>query len=118
MGSKIGIVDRVGVFRRREFSVHVAVGTKTAVGMAAGVDFAEFLDVDMGIDLGGLMAATAATPTGHVASLLSISLRSVPCVRGLTFPGRSGCRHRRGACRWHTNAARGGRSRVCRCRSV
>jgi hypothetical protein len=118
MGSKIGIVDRVGVFRRREFAVHVAVGAEGAVGVAAGVDFAEFLDVDMGIDLGGLMAAAAATPTGHVASLLSISLRSVPCARGRAFPARSGCRHRHGAYPWRTNVATNGMIRVCRCRSV
>ena len=52
MGSKIGIVNRVGVFRRREFAVHVADGTEAAVGVAAGVDLAEFLDVDVGVNLG------------------------------------------------------------------
>jgi hypothetical protein len=34
------------VFRRCEFTVHVAVGAELAVGVAAGVDFAQAQDVD------------------------------------------------------------------------
>ena len=59
MESKIGIVDRVGVFRCREFAVHVAVGAEAAVGMTTGVDLAEFLNVDVGVDLRGFHAGVA-----------------------------------------------------------
>ena len=46
MGSEIYIGLRLRDFRRCEFAVHVAVGAELAVGVAAGVDFAQAQDVD------------------------------------------------------------------------
>ena len=40
-----------------------------------------------------------------------------PSGRGLTFLECSGCPLRRGACGWRSCGGRGGRTRVCRCRS-
>jgi hypothetical protein len=39
--------------------MHVAFGTEFAVGVAAGVDFAQGFDVDVGVDLGGFHALVA-----------------------------------------------------------
>jgi hypothetical protein len=47
------------VFRRRDSTIHVAVGTELAVGVAAGVDFAQRVDVDVGVDLRGVDAFVA-----------------------------------------------------------
>ena len=52
MGSEIG----VDIFRRRDSAVHVAVGAEMTVRVAAGVDFAQGFNVDVGVDLGGLDA--------------------------------------------------------------
>ena len=49
-GSKIG----VDVFQRRETAVYVAVRAELTVRVAAGVDFAQCLDVDVGVNLCGL----------------------------------------------------------------
>jgi hypothetical protein len=46
VGSEINCGLRVLIFRWREFIVHVAVGAELAVGVAAGVDFAQAQDVD------------------------------------------------------------------------
>jgi hypothetical protein len=39
--------------------VHVAAWAELAVGVAAGVDFAQGVDVDVGVDLGGVDAFVA-----------------------------------------------------------
>jgi len=70
--------------------------------MAAGVDFGESLDADVGVNLGGrellvaehLMLAAARTLRA-VATLQSISLRSVP--------GYTGCPRRLPAYQWRRN---------------
>ena len=101
-----------------EAAVEVVVFVQSSVWMAAGMDFAQGVDVDVGVDLGGfhplvtehLMLPSGRTSSRHVALLLSISLRSVPA--------RSGCPHRRDAYPWRNCGATNGMIRVCRCRSV
>jgi hypothetical protein len=54
VGSEIDVGRRVLIFRWREFAIHVAARADLAVGVAAGVDFAQGIDVDVGVDLGGV----------------------------------------------------------------
>jgi hypothetical protein len=55
VGSEIVVAG----FRRCEFAVHVAVRAELAVGVAAGVDFTQSVDVDVGVNLGGVDAFVA-----------------------------------------------------------
>jgi hypothetical protein len=58
MGREFGIAGRL-VLRRRDHGSRFAVRFIAPVRMGAGVDFAEGVDVDVGVDLGGFEAGVA-----------------------------------------------------------